>query len=200
MAEKFLLQDCSEMYHYTLMFHSFSVDTNTYFLFWNHWVNETAVHLSEESYMTSHKATPFDTISNVWRSSFLPTFLEADFHSDQIILNNSSYRVLQTGHRVSALDHHELKGLSGEVLLLHLSIAMGRLDADASPSNSVSQIIKSWPNSKANVNLAKVRQSWKENGRKQWGKQSRMLRRPNEPHVLPLGSHYHQEQRRHINT
>jgi hypothetical protein len=119
------------------MFHSFSVDTNTYFLFWNHWVNGTAVHLSEKLYMASHKATPFDTISNVWRSSFLPSFLEADFHSDQIILNNSSYRVLQTGHRVSALDYHELKGLSGAVLLLQFSVAMGLLDEEVQATQSL---------------------------------------------------------------
>ena len=61
----------------------------------------------------------------------------ADFHLDQIILNNSSYRVLQTGHRVSALDYHELKGLSGAVLLLQFSVAMGLLDEEVQATQSL---------------------------------------------------------------
>ena len=152
----------------------------------------TAVQCSEELCMVFHRATPFDTTSNVRVSSLLPNLLEDDFNSEWMILNSNSYRGLQTEHRVSVLHYHEPKGLSEAVSLLHLGIGMGLLpdDADAIPSNSILQIITSMQNCKAKVYCPKVRQIWRDSGSWQWGKHSRMLRRHSEPPDLPVSSHY----------
>lgn len=85
----------------------------------------TAVQLSKELYIVSHRDTQFDTTSNVWGPSHLPTLLEDKFNSECMSLNNSHYRGLRTEHIVCALDYHDPKGLSEADLLLNFTIVLG---------------------------------------------------------------------------
>lgn len=96
----------------TVICPNFSVET--YFLFWSRWVNRDysltfwkVVHGFSEAYPILYHQQPICKVAR-----FLQPSLRMILTQSKSFLNDSLYRVLQTEHRVSALDYQDPKGVS----------------------------------------------------------------------------------------